>query len=158
MTKIDPAIVRELAEILSDNDLTEIKIEEEGMKLRIAKDAPTVSAAPVVAAAPAAAPAPAAPAPAPAASAPAAEPAAPAAPAGDAVTAPMVGTVYLQAEPGAAPFVSVGDTVSEGQTLVIIEAMKTMNPITAPRAGKVAAITVNDSQPVEFGEPLIVLE
>ena len=74
------------------------------------------------------------------------------------VPSPMVGTVYLQAEPGAPAFVKVGDTVTEGQTLLIIEAMKTMNPIPAPRAGRVEAILVEDGQPVEFGEPLIILE
>lgn len=161
MTKIDPKIVRELAEILNENDLTEIKLEEDGLKLRIARDLPDVHAAPMMAAAPA--PVAAAPAAAPAPAAPVASggdaaPAAAAAPAGDQVTAPMVGTVYLQAEPGSPPFVSVGDSVKEGQTLLIVEAMKTMNPIPAPRAGKVVAVLVDDAQPVEFGEPLIVLE
>ena len=78
--------------------------------------------------------------------------------AGDVVTSPMVGTVYLQPQPGAEPFAKVGDTVAQGQTLMIIEAMKTMNPVPAPRAGKVVELLVGDSQPVEFGEPLIVLE
>ena len=77
---------------------------------------------------------------------------------GDVVTSPMVGTAYLAPEPGAAPFVLEGDTVREGQTLMIVEAMKTMNPIPAPRAGKVVKILVNDGQPVEFGEPLLRIE
>jgi acetyl-CoA carboxylase biotin carboxyl carrier protein len=78
--------------------------------------------------------------------------------AGDAVNSPMVGTVYLQPQPGAASFIKVGDTVAAGQTLMIIEAMKTMNPIPAPRAGKVVEIMVADAQPVEFGEPLVIIE
>ncbi|MGH7017264.1 MAG: acetyl-CoA carboxylase biotin carboxyl carrier protein, partial [Caulobacteraceae bacterium] len=78
--------------------------------------------------------------------------------AGDTVTSPMVGTVYLQSQPGAPAFVKIGDTVSAGQTLLLIEAMKTMNPITAPRAGRLAQILVGDGQPVEYGEPLAVLE
>ena len=97
----------------------------------------------------------------PTASAPAAAPAAPevpAAPKGDLVKSPMVGTVYMAAQPGAEPFVKVGDKVTEGQTLLIIEAMKTMNTIAAPRAGVVRAILVADGQPVEFGQPLAVIE
>ncbi|HEY9233558.1 MAG TPA: biotin/lipoyl-containing protein, partial [Phenylobacterium sp.] len=77
---------------------------------------------------------------------------------GDVVNSPMVGTVYLQPEPGALPFVKVGDTVTAGQTLMIVEAMKTMNPIPAPRGGKITEVIVQDAQPVEFGEPLIVIE
>ncbi|MFT4935869.1 MAG: acetyl-CoA carboxylase biotin carboxyl carrier protein, partial [Pseudoalteromonas distincta] len=84
--------------------------------------------------------------------------AAPARAAGDAVNSPMVGTVYLQPQPGSPSFVKVGDTVTAGQTLMIIEAMKTMNPIPAPRAGKVVEILVSDAQPVEFGEPLVIIE
>ncbi len=87
-----------------------------------------------------------------------AAPAAPALPAGEVVKSPMVGAVYLQSTPGAEPFVKPGDTVTQGQTLMIIEAMKTMNPVPAPRAGKVLQILVDDAQPVEFGEPLVVLE
>ncbi|MDP2213554.1 biotin/lipoyl-containing protein, partial [Phenylobacterium sp.] len=87
-----------------------------------------------------------------------AAPAAPARAAGDAVNSPMVGTVYLQPQPGSPSFVKVGDTVAAGQTLMIIEAMKTMNPIPAPRAGMVVEILVSDAQPVEFGEPLVVIE
>ncbi len=159
---IDAAYVRRLADILAKNDLTEIYIEQDDITLRIAKDTPDVTmvgggavAASPVAAAPVAA--------APAAAAPAAAPAADAgdsgddAPAGTKVTAPMVGTAYLQPEPGADAFISVGDQVKEGQTLLIVEAMKTMNPIPAPCAGKVVAILVDDSQPVEFGETLVVI-
>ena len=154
---IDADYIRALAEILDDTGLTEIKIEQDGMKLRIAREVKTVAAPAPIAAAPAPVAAAAAPAAAPAA--PSADGAAEAKPApdGDAVTAPMVGTVYLQAEPGADPFVAVGDTVTEGQTLLIVEAMKTMNTIPSPRAGKVTAILVDDSQPVEFGEPLIII-
>ncbi len=158
---IDAAYVRRLADILAKNELTEIYIEQDGITLRIAKDAPDVTmvggAAPIAAAPMAAAPV--------AAAAPAAAPAAGEAPveagddlpAGTKVTAPMVGTAYLQPEPGADPFISVGDSVSEGQTLLIVEAMKTMNPIPAPCSGKVVAILIDDSQPVEFGEPLVIL-
>ncbi|PVM88094.1 acetyl-CoA carboxylase biotin carboxyl carrier protein, partial [Caulobacter endophyticus] len=98
-----------------------------------------------------------APAAAPAAEAPAAAPA-PAAIRGDAVKSPMVGTAYLSPQPGADAFIKVGDTVSAGQTLLIVEAMKTMNPIAAPKAGKIVEILVADAQPVEFGEPLVVIE
>ncbi|HEY8004635.1 MAG TPA: biotin/lipoyl-containing protein, partial [Phenylobacterium sp.] len=101
--------------------------------------------------APAAAPAPAAQAAA------AADAPAPVRAAGDTVNSPMVGSVYLQPEPGAEPFVKVGDTVTAGQTLMIVEAMKTMNPIPAPKAGKILEILVQDGQPVEFGEPLAVI-
>ena len=107
----------------------------------------------------AAAPAPVSYAPAPAAAAPAADTPAPsAAVRGDAVKSPMVGTVYLQPSPDAPKFVKVGDTVTAGQTLMIVEAMKTMNPIPAPKAGKVVEVLVEDGQPVEFGEPLVVIE
>jgi acetyl-CoA carboxylase biotin carboxyl carrier protein len=150
---IDARLVRRLADILTETGLSEIEVEHAGLKIRVAKTltaapAPAVYAAPV-AAAPVAAPAPAAAA--------AAEPA-PAQVRGDAVKSPMVGTVYLQPEPGADPFVKVGDTVSAGQTLMIIEAMKTMNPIPAPKGGRIAAILVEDGQPVEFGEPLVAIE
>lgn len=146
---IDARLVRRLAGILTDTGLTEIEVEKDGLRIRVAKSV-TVAAAPqVMAAAPAAATG----GPAPATAAPAA-PAAPVAD-GDAVNSPMVGTVYLQPSPDAAPFIKVGDTVSAGQTLLIVEAMKTMNPITAPKAGKVTEILVGDGQPVEFGEPLV---
>lgn len=155
---IDTKVVRKLADILKDTGLTEIEVESGGLKIRVAREL-TVAAGAVVQAPVAMAPAPvAAPAPAaPVAAAPAAE-AAPAAARGDAVKSPMVGTVYLQPQPGANAFIKVGDTVTQGQTLLIVEAMKTMNPIPSPRAGKVVEILVSDSQPVEFGEPLVILE
>ncbi|HYD43904.1 MAG TPA: acetyl-CoA carboxylase biotin carboxyl carrier protein [Phenylobacterium sp.] len=147
---IDARLVRRLAGILTDTGLTEIEVEKDGLRIRVAKSV-TVAAAPqVVAAAPAAAPAPAAPAAPAVTSAPAA-----AAADGELVTSPMVGTIYLQPSPDAAPFIKVGDSVTAGQTLLIVEAMKTMNPITAPKAGKVTEILVGDAQPVEFGEPLV---
>ena len=147
---IDARLVRQLADILTDTGLSEIEVEHGGLKIRVAK---TLTAAPVqyaVAPAPAAAPATAAPAPAAAA--------APTRAAGDTVNSPMVGTVYLQPEPGSDPFVKVGDTVTAGQTLFIVEAMKTMNPIPAPKGGRIVEILVADAQPVEFGQPLAVIE
>ena len=153
---IDTKLVRKLADILTETSLTEIEVEHDGLKIRVAR---TAAAAPVqYAAAPAPAPAPVAAA---SAAAPAPAPAAAAAPArakGDVVNSPMVGSVFLQPQPGADPFVKVGDTVTAGQTLMIIEAMKTMNPIPATKAGKVVEILVEDGQPVEFGEPLAVIE
>jgi acetyl-CoA carboxylase biotin carboxyl carrier protein len=149
---IDARLVRKLADILTDTGLSEIEVEHAGLKIRVAK---TLTVAVQAAAAPAAV-APAAPAPAPAA-APAADPA-PARAKGDTVNSPMVGTVYLQPQPGADPFVKVGDTVQAGQTLFIVEAMKTMNPIPAPKGGRIVEILVSDAQPVEFGEPLAVIE
>jgi acetyl-CoA carboxylase biotin carboxyl carrier protein len=150
--QIDARLVRELADILTETGLTEIEVERDDLKIRVAK---TLTAAPA-AVHYAAAPAPFGGAPAPAAAA----GEAPAEPQrkGDVVNSPMVGTVYLQPQPGAPSFVSVGDTVTAGQTLLIVEAMKTMNPIPSPRAGKVVEIIVQDAQPVEFGEPLIVIE
>jgi acetyl-CoA carboxylase biotin carboxyl carrier protein len=148
---IDTRLVRKLADILNDTQLSEIEVEHEGLKIRVAK---TLTSAPVQYAA---APAPVAAAPA-AAPAPTAAPSAPARAKGDVVSSPMVGSVYLQPAPDAAPFVQVGDTVTAGQTLMIIEAMKTMNPIPATKAGRVVEILVEDGQPVEFGEPLAVIE
>lgn len=148
--RVDTSLVKELAELLSANELTEIEVEDGGRKIRVKRDA-----APVMAYAPApamvAAPAPAAPAVA------AMADAAPAA-AVDAVKSPMVGTAYLSSEPGAKPFIAVGASVKQGDTLLIIEAMKVMNPIQAPKAGKVTQILVGDSQPVEFDQPLVVIE
>ncbi len=149
---IDPDLVRELAKIISDSGLSEIEVEHGDLRLRIAR---TLTAAPMthmVAAAPVAH--------APAAPPPAAGPApvADAAAHPGAVPSPMVGTAYLSPEPGAPVFIKIGDTVTAGQTLMVVEAMKTFNPIPAPRAGKIAAILVNDAQPVEYGEPLVILE
>ena len=149
---IDARLVRRLADILTETGLSEIEVEHAGLKIRVAKQ--LVAAPAQVAYAPPASAA--APTNAPAAPAATAE-AAPSRTFGDAVKSPMVGTVYLQPEPGADAFVNVGDTVSAGQTLMIIEAMKTMNPIPAPKAGKIVEILVEDGQPVEFGEPLVVI-
>jgi acetyl-CoA carboxylase biotin carboxyl carrier protein len=149
---IDPDLVRELAAILDDTGLSEIEVEHGELRLRIARTL-TAAAAPTVHYAPAAAPMVAAPAPAAAAA-----PAADAAAHPGAVPSPMVGTAYLSPEPGAAAFIKVGDTVTAGQTMLVVEAMKTFNPIPAPRAGKVVAILVTDAQPVEYGEPLVILE
>jgi acetyl-CoA carboxylase biotin carboxyl carrier protein len=147
---IDARLVRKLADILTDTGLSEIEVEHAGLKIRVAK---TLTAVAVQAAAPApvafAAPAAAA-AVAPAESAPIR--------AGEVVKSPMVGTVYMQPQPDAPAFVSVGDTVQAGQTLMIVEAMKTMNPIPAPKGGRILEILVSDAQPVEFGEPLVVIE
>jgi acetyl-CoA carboxylase biotin carboxyl carrier protein len=150
---IDARLVRRLADILTETGLSEIEVEHSGLKIRVAK---TLTAAPLqMMHAPAVASAPAAAAPAGASAAP--EASAPTRAAGDTVNSPMVGSVYLQPEPGAEPFVKVGDTVTAGQTLMIVEAMKTMNPIPAPKAGKILEILVQDGQPVEFGEPLAVI-
>lgn len=153
---IDPKLVRKLADILKETELSEIEVEQGDLKIRVARQ---LSAAPAqVSYVPAAAPmAPAAfAAPAPVAAA-AEAPAASAAPK-DAIKSPMVGTVYLAPQPGSPTFVKIGDKVKQGQTLLIIEAMKTMNPIPSPRDGVVAQILVNDAQPVEFGEALIAFE
>ena len=138
-------IVRRLAGILNDTGLTEIEVQHGELRIKVAR-------APQVAPFPAAyIPGPTAPsAPPPAA---ATQPP----PTGDLVKSPMVGTVYLQPEPGSAPFVRVGDVVSEGQTLLLVEAMKTMNPIPAPVSGRLLEVLVIDGQPVEFGEPLAVI-
>ena len=156
--EIDTSLVRSLADILNDTDLTEIEVERGELRIRVARE--VTMAAPVhYAAAPAAAqPAPAAPA---AAAAPASMPSDPAtivARSGEEVKSPMVGTVYLQASPEAPPFCQPGDKVKKGQTLLIVEAMKTMNPIQSPRDGVVVEVLVGDAQPVEFGEPLVLLE
>jgi acetyl-CoA carboxylase biotin carboxyl carrier protein len=148
----DTALIRDLAVLLDETNLSEIELEKGDTRIRVARQI-SISA-PVSVAAPAA-PAPAA---APAATAaPAAAPA-DAAPAQGTVASPMVGTAYMAAEPGAAPFVQVGDKVAEGQTILIIEAMKTMNHIPSTKAGTVKQILVEDAQPVEFGEPLIIVE
>jgi acetyl-CoA carboxylase biotin carboxyl carrier protein len=147
---VDTALVRELAEMLGDTGLTEIEVEDGERKIRVSRGGGVAMAAapmPMAPSAPAAA--------APAAAAPIAESAAPAADTADAIKSPMVGTVYLAAEPGAPDFVKVGDSVKEGQTLLIVEAMKVMNPITADKAGTVKAIHVENAQPVEFDQPLV---
>ncbi|MBA3999136.1 acetyl-CoA carboxylase biotin carboxyl carrier protein [Brevundimonas sp.] len=154
--EIDTALVRQLADILNDTELTEIEVERGDLKIRVAREL-TVAAAPVQYAA---APAQAAPAPAPAA-APVSMPSDPAtivSRKGEEVKSPMVGTAYLKPSPEAPPFVQAGDKVKKGQTLLIVEAMKTMNPIAAPRDGVVVDIMVGDAQPVEFGEALVLLE
>ena len=151
---IDPAFVRALAELLDDTGLTEIEVEDGERKVRVARTAAAVSyAAAPVAAAPVAAPAAAAAA-APTAAAPAAPPADPHA---DAVKSPMVGSVYLSPEPGAPVFAAVGSQVTAGDTILIIEAMKVMNPITAPASGTLVAMHVENSQPVEFDQPLFTI-
>jgi acetyl-CoA carboxylase biotin carboxyl carrier protein len=147
--RVDTALVRELAELLAANELSEIEVEDGDRKIKVKRETGQVMAY---------APAPmahAAPAPAPAAAAGEAEQA-PAVPV-DAVKSPMVGTVYLAAEPGAKPFITVGQQVAEGATLMIIEAMKVMNPITAPKAGTIQQLLVSDAQPVEFDQPLVVI-
>lgn len=149
--QVDVDLVRELAELLDTSSLTEIEVEDGGRKIRVAR-APGPQAASFVAAAPMAAPvATAAPA------TPAADPASSAAPA-NAVKSPMVGTAYLAAEPGAEPFVKIGSTVKAGDTILIVEAMKVMNPITTPAAGTVKAVLVENGQPVEYDQPLVVIE
>ena len=160
-TDADVAFIQALAELLNKNDLTELSVkreygEDDSLEVRVLKQATVVQAAPapVMVAAPVAH-APVAPA-AQAHSAPAATED-PALHPG-AVTSPMVGTVYLAAEPGAAPFAPIGTTVTEGQTVLIIEAMKTMNHIPAPRAGTVRRILVEDGTPVEYGAPLMIIE
>jgi acetyl-CoA carboxylase biotin carboxyl carrier protein len=143
--RIETALVRQLAELLNQNDLTEIEVEDGDRRIVVKRQ---IAAAPAAApSAPAAAAAPAAPA---AAVPPAAHP--------GAVKSPMVGTCYLSGEPGAAPFAAPGTKVSEGDTLLIIEAMKVMNPITAPRAGTVSQVLVVDGQPVEYDQPLMIVE
>ncbi|NNK79057.1 MAG: acetyl-CoA carboxylase biotin carboxyl carrier protein [Litoreibacter sp.] len=160
----DVAFVKALAELLNDNELTELEVkrdygEDDSLTVRVSRQVNAVmtAAAPVAAApapAPAAAASPAAASPAPAAAAPVDDPAQHP----GALTSPMVGTAYLQPEPGTASFVSVGDKVTEGQTVLIIEAMKTMNQIAAPWGGTVKRILVEDGSPVEFGAPLMIIE
>jgi acetyl-CoA carboxylase biotin carboxyl carrier protein len=149
---IDARLVRRLAGILNDTGLTEIEVERGDLRIRVARNFSHAAAAPAaVYAAPPPAAAQAGPPPA------AAPPQGVAEVEGDLVKSPMVGTVYLQPEPGAPPFARAGEMVGEGQTLLIIEAMKTMNPIPAPRAGRLMEMLVADGQPVEFGEPLAVI-
>jgi len=151
--RIDPTLVRELAQLLTDNELTEIEVADGDRRIKVSREpAPVFSAAP-------------------AAAAPAAAPALTAPPmhgkedlgheaeevAGKAVKSPMVGTAYMSADPASKPFVAVGDSVKAGDTLLIVEAMKVMNQIQAPRAGTVSAVLVVDAQPVEFDQPLVII-
>jgi acetyl-CoA carboxylase biotin carboxyl carrier protein len=146
---VDQELIRELARLLTETGLTEIEIDREGMRVRVARQVPAGVAAVPAAVAGALQSAPA-PAQAPSGADPGGHP--------GCVRSPMVGVAYLAPEPGAAPFVTVGARVSQGQTLLIIEAMKTMNHIPAPKAGMVLQVLVANSQPVEFGEPLVVIE
>ncbi len=139
---IDPKAIRKLAELMTETGLSEIELAEGDRSIRVSRA--TTAAAPIQVAAPAAAPAPAAPVSA------AAHP--------GAVISPMVGTAYLQAEPGSPPFVSLGSPVRVGDTLLIIEAMKVMNPIKAAKAGTLKEVLVLDGQPVEYGEPMMIIE
>jgi acetyl-CoA carboxylase biotin carboxyl carrier protein len=154
--KVDVDLVRQLAELLDATSLTEIEVEDGPRKIRVARKAAAVNAAPAMHYAPppslVGAPLPTAPA--------AVEAGAmvPAAPAANAVKSPMVGTAYLSAEPGAKPFAAVGQRVAAGDTLLIVEAMKVMNPIVAPTAGTVTAVLVDNGQPVEFDQPLVVVD
>ncbi|HKU63515.1 MAG TPA: acetyl-CoA carboxylase biotin carboxyl carrier protein [Rhizomicrobium sp.] len=139
---IDASAIRELAQLLKDTGLTEIEIDHNGARIRVSRGGGVAMAAAAPAPTPAAAPAAAAPSPGPAAGA---------------VPSPMVGTVYLSPEPGKPAFISVGKSVKEGDTLFIVEAMKTMNAITAPKGGTVTEIHVADGTPVEFGQTLCVI-
>jgi acetyl-CoA carboxylase biotin carboxyl carrier protein len=143
---IDEALIRKLAKLLKETGLTEIEFETDDARIRVNAGAggPVIAAAPAVAAPAAVA-------------AVATAPAAGDGPAAGSVSSPMVGTAYLSPEPNAAAFVKVGDRIAKGQTILIIEAMKVMNPIPAPHAGTVTQILVQDGQPVEFGEPLMVI-
>jgi acetyl-CoA carboxylase biotin carboxyl carrier protein len=141
---IDAAAIRELAELLEETGLSEIEIEQNGARLRVARQAGGAVT-------------PTAPAPAAPIAVPAAEPTVPKGPAPGGVPSPMVGTVYVSPEPGAPPFIKVGQSVNEGDTLFIVEAMKTMNPILAGRSGTVTEICVTDAQPVEFGQILVYI-
>jgi acetyl-CoA carboxylase biotin carboxyl carrier protein len=147
--RVDTDLVKKLAEMLDENDLSEIEVEDNGRRI-VVKRKLSGAPAPAYAAAPSPPATPAPIAPAPADQPPALHP--------GAVKSPMVGTVYLSAEPGAAPFVSVGASVKEGDTLLIIEAMKVMNPIVATRSGVVKEILVQDAQPVEYEQPLAIVE
>jgi len=145
--RVDTDLVKQLAEMLDENDLSEIEVEDNGRRIVVKRKLGGASA-----------PSYAPPPPPPAATAAPAAPDQPPAAHPGAVKSPMVGTVYLSAEPGAAPFVSVGSQVNEGDTLVIIEAMKVMNPIAATRSGVVKQILVQDAQPVEYEQPLAIIE
>jgi acetyl-CoA carboxylase biotin carboxyl carrier protein len=143
---LEGKMIRDLAAILEETGLSEIEIEKAGLRIRVARNIQMVAAAAVAAAPSAAAATPAAAKPTDLSSHP------------GLVASPMVGTAYVAPSPGANPFVKVGDMVTEGQTLLIIEAMKTMNQIPSPRSGRVTPVIISDGQPVEFGEPLMVIE
>lgn len=153
--RIDTKLVKDLAKILDEAGLGEIEVEHEGLRVRVSRPASGVAQT-VHMPAPAPMAAPIAPAPMSTGTAPASTTAS--APPANAITCPMVGTAYLSAEPGAKPFVSVGGKVAKGDTLLLVEAMKTFNPVTADKAGTVKEILVTDGQPVEFGEALVVIE
>jgi acetyl-CoA carboxylase biotin carboxyl carrier protein len=146
---VDHDLIRELAQLLDETGLTEIEFERDGQRVRVARQAEAVAVAPARVAAPTDGPVPAA-----------AAVAAPLDPAKHpgVVTSPMVGTAYVGAEPGARPFVEVGSRVEVGDTLLIVEAMKTMNQIPSPRSGTVIQVLIEDGQPVEYGEPLMIVE
>jgi acetyl-CoA carboxylase biotin carboxyl carrier protein len=148
MTQIDNELVRQLAGVLNETGLTEIEYESGGLRIRVARQMTGVVSAAAPMYMPSAGEAPAA------AGAKAADPASHP----GTVKSPMVGVAYLLPEPGAAPFIKVGDTVAEGQTLALIEAMKTFNPVKAPRSGKIIKILVESGAPVEYGEPLVIIE
>jgi acetyl-CoA carboxylase biotin carboxyl carrier protein len=153
--RIDPALVRELAQLLSDNSLTEIEVEDGERRIRVSREpAPVISAATAVAAPVAAAPA--LTAPPMAAKEDVGQPAQEEV-SGETVKSPMVGTAYLSPEPGAKQFIEVGQSVAAGDTLCIVEAMKVMNPITAPNGGVVKKVMISDGQPVEFDQPLVII-
>jgi len=146
--RIDPSLVRELAELLTENELTEIEVQDGERRIRVGREPAGIFGAAAVAPVATAAPAPAA----------AASPAAvPEEIAGETIKSPMVGTAFLSPEPGSKPFVEVGDAVKAGDTLLIVEAMKVMNPILAPGGGVVKKILVADAQPIEFDQPLVVI-
>ena len=144
--RVDTDLVRELAELLSANELTEIEVEDGDRKIKVRREAaPLIAAAPAMMAGPAQAVGASAPT------------AAAEEPTGNSVKSPMVGTCFLSPEPGAKPFVAVGDSVKPGDTLLIVEAMKVMNPITAPAGGIVKQLLVSDGQPVEYDQPLVII-
>lgn len=160
ISQIDQDLIRTIAELVNEANLAEIELEQDDFRIRVTRTLPAREVVQVSAPAAAAPVAAAAPAPAAAAPAPAAAQAAPEDLASNpaTLTSPMVGTAYLAPEPGAKPFVEIGSKVTEGQTVMIVEAMKTMNQIPAHRAGTVTRILVEDATPVEYGEPLVVIE
>ena len=153
-TTIDKDLIRELAALLKEVDLAEIEVEQDGFRIRVSR---TVAGAPAAHVAVSSDPAPTG-SEVPAATTPSSDLPADLAQHPGTVPAPLVGTVYLASEPDARPFVQVGDTISPGQTILIVEAMKHMNEVAAPHGGTVTAIFVEDGQPVEFGEPLMIIE